>query len=381
MILLAGAALFLASFSRLNAPDPGFDPHDVLSFHVDFSSPKYSPPEAADAFRRLQTQLEAIPGVRVASAGLQLPDRGLPVLDEALPLVEVEGRPIAATERKRTSLLRTQPGYFEALGIEIAAGRDFRDTDHPESPRVTIVNESLARAYFPDEDPIGKRLVLDSWAFLGRRTLEIVGVVGNVKHQGLSTPPALMAYLPLAQFPNNGSGVVVRTAGNPLSYVNAVRDAVRRVDPDQPIFDIQTIEQRISHAIAQDRFGAVLMSAFSFLAVMLAVGGLYSVLSYSMAQRTREIGVRIAMGATSGDVVMLVLAQGMVLVLAGVALGLAGALALGRIIENLLFGIVPTDAATLFGVTVLLTLVALLASWIPAWKATRVDPLVALRYE
>ena len=381
MILLAGAALFLNSFTRLSEPDPGFDPRNVLSFHVDWSSPKYSPTQAAVTFRELQARLHAIPGVRAASVGLQLPDRGAPVVDEALPLVEVEGRPIAVSQRQRTALLRTQPGYFQAMGIPLVGGRDFRDSDRPQTPPVTIINESLARAYFPNEDPVGKRLVLESWTFFGRRSHEIVGVAGDVKHRGLTTPPALLAYLPMAQFPSTGSDVVVRTANDPLTYVTAVRAAVRSIDPDQPIYDIQTVEQRVARTLAQDRFGTLLLSVFSFLAVMLAVGGLYGVLSYATAQRTREVGVRIAMGAASGDIVRLMLFQGMTLALTGVALGLAGALALGRIIGNFLFGVVPTDPLTLAVVATILTSIALLACWLPAWKATRVDPIVALRYQ
>jgi putative ABC transport system permease protein len=324
MVLLTGAALFVNSLARLSEPDPGFDPDNVLSFRVEWPSPKYDAYDAVQQFRNLQTRLQAIPGVRAASVGLQLPDRGSPLLDEALPLVEVEGRPLAVTGRKRTGLLRTQPGYFLTMGIPIVVGRDFRDSDRAQAPLVTVINESLARAYFPNENPVGKRLVLESWTFFGRRAHEIVGVVGDVKQRGLTTPPALLAYLPIAQFPSNGSDVVVKTTSDPRAYVDAVREAVRGLDPDQPIYDIQTVEQRLADTLARDRFSALLLGAFSILAVLLALGGLYGILSYSLAQRTSELALRIAMGAATRDIMMMMLSQGLIMAVAGVGLGWRG---------------------------------------------------------
>jgi putative ABC transport system permease protein len=379
MMLLTGAALVMNSFARLNQTDPGFNPQDVLSFHLEWPTPAYPPARAAQAFDELKSRLEAVPGVRAASIGLQLPDRGLPLLDEALPLVEVTERPAAAATRQRTSLLRIQPGYFRAMGIPLVMGRDFDANDAGGTALVIIVNESLARAHFPGENPIGKHLTLESWSFFGRLTLEIVGVARDVAHRGLTTPPVLLTYLPLGQHPYNAADVVVRTEGNPLDFVSAVRATLRSLDPNIPISDIQILEGRIARSLAQDRFTALLLGVFSGLALLLAAGGLYGVLSYAVARRTHELGIRLVMGASVGDMLRLVLGHGMAVALAGIAIGMAGALALTRVVASLLFGVTPTDPPTFAAVTLLLVLVALVACWLPARRATRCDPIAALR--
>jgi putative ABC transport system permease protein len=380
LVLLAGAALFMNSFWRLNSTDPGFDPKNVLTFEVNWPSPKYSVPRGGQAFRELQTRLQAIPGVRAASVGMQLPERGAPILDRVLPSFEVEGRPVVPDERPRTSVVITQPGYFLATGIPLIRGRDFRDDDKPGAANVTIINESLARVYFSNEDPIGKRLTLDSWTFFGQRTQEIIAVAGDVKHQGLGDIQPLV-YLPLSQAPRSVSHMVVKTDGDPLNVISAVRAAVRSMDTDQPIYDIQTLEARIGQSVARDRFSALLLGIFSSLALILAAVGLYGIVSYVIAQRTREMAIRMALGADRRDVLKLVIGQGMKPTITGIVIGIPAALALTRVIENQLFGVTPSDPASYIVVTVLLVVVALLACWIPARRATKVDTMTALRYQ
>jgi len=381
MILLTGSALFTTSFFRLNQPPTGFDPHNVLTFEVTWPWERYSFAQAGEAFRQLQAKLLAVPGVRGAAVGVQLPDRGSAASDALFPYLEIEGRTVEA-QRPRTASVLTQPGYFRTLGIPLLEGRDFDERDTSDAPRVVVVNESLARRFFPGEDPIGKRLKLDLWLVFGRETplREIVGVVGDVKHRGLETALPLV-YVPLAQQPFNLSLMVVKTEGDPAALVGAIRGAVRSVDNDQPIYDVQTLEQRMGVSLAQERFSALLLSTFSAAALALAAIGLYGVLSYNVSRRTHELGVRVALGAETGNLLGLVIGHGMKLILIGLIIGLIGALATMRLVEGLLFGVEPTDPLTLGLATVVLAIVAVLACWIPARRAASVNPIIALRYE
>jgi putative ABC transport system permease protein len=296
-----------------------------------------------------------------------------------LPFVEVDGRGIAPSERLRTSILTIQPGYFRAMGIRLLRGRDFRDADQTNTPFATIINESLARRYFPNEDPVGNRLRVESWTFFGPRTLEIVGIAADVKHRGL-TEVQPMVYVPLAQYPRSDSPVVVRTIGEPMAFVDRVRTAVASLDRDQPVYNIQTLEQRIGQSLGKDRFSALLLGIFSIVAVMLAAFGLYGVVSYAVSCRTQEIGIRVALGADTRDL-RLIVGQGMGTAVAGIALGITGTLALTRFVEALLFGVSATDPWTLGSAIVLLMLVTFVACWIPARAVVNVDPVVALRYQ
>jgi putative ABC transport system permease protein len=279
-------------------------------------------------------------------------------------------------------VVQSQPGYFRTLGIPLIAGRDFDDHDTVEAKPVIVVNESLARTFFGDQNPIGKRLTLDMWLLFGdqKPMRKIVGVVADVKHAGLAAARPLV-YMPLAQRPFNMSRLVVKTEGNPTRYFGAIREAVHSVDKDQPIYDVRTLEERIGMSVGQERFNAWLLALFSGLALLLAAIGLYGVLSYTVAQRTHEMGVRLALGAAAGDVLRLVMRHGATLIAAGLAIGIAGSLALTGLVESLLFGVSPSDPFTQLAVIVVLALVAVAACWLPARRAAKVDPIVALRYE
>jgi predicted permease len=311
---------------------------------------------------------------------MQLPDRGGPVLEDIAPRFAVEGRPAAPDERPRAAILIVQPDYFRAMGISLVRGRGFRGTDRGGEPRVIVVNESLARTVFGGGDPLGARLEMESWVLPDQTAPEIVGVASDVTHAGLATAKPLI-YVAMAQFPRWSSAIVVKTDGDPLERATAVRDAIHAFDPDLPIDDVRTLQDRIGASVARERFHATLLGALSMLAVALAALGLYGVLSFATARRTREIGLRMAMGAAVPAVLRLVLTRGLRLTLAGIAIGLAGALALGRVVESLLFGVSPGDPLALAAVAAALLAVATLAAWIPARRATRVDPVVALRHE
>jgi putative ABC transport system permease protein len=273
-----------------------------------------------------------------------------------------------------------QPNYFQTMGVQLLKGRTFNAQDTRENPRVTIVNETFAKRYFPNEDPIGKRFTFGSPG-PNTRWITIVGVVRDAKRQGIEQPIRIESWMPLTQRPSGSMEVVLRTTGDPLSLSNAVRKAVWEIDRDLPIPAIQTMVQVMSERVAQRRLNMMLLGLFALVALILAAVGIYGVMSYTVTQRTNEIGIRMALGAKAGDVLLLVVRQGMSLVLLGVVIGLAATFALTRLMANLLFGVRATDPITFAAIAALLTGVALLACWIPARRAANVDPMDALRYE
>lgn len=378
MVLLIGAALLVNSFARLTRDDPGYDPRHVLTFRLDWPSATYRPNAAAQAFAQVQERLAALPGVQAASVGLQLPDRGAPLLDQDLPLVDIEGRPRPPNQRRRVSTLTIQPDYFRVLGIPLVRGRDLNAADRFGGQPVVVINQSLAAEYFGERDPVGQRLLVEGWT-TGERAAEVVGVAGDVTHRFLDRKAAPIVYLPLAQAPTGAAHVVVKTTGDPLALVGAVREAIRSVDSDQPIYDVQTLEQRIDASLTFDRFATMVMGVFAALALLLSAGGLYAMLAYSVARRGHELGIRAALGAAAGDVLALVLRDGVRIVAGGLALGTLAGLFAARALEGLLFGVATTDPFTLLLAALILSVVGLVACWVPARSAARIDPLAALR--
>jgi putative ABC transport system permease protein len=386
LVLLVGAALLINSFWRLRQVDPGFDPQNVLSLRLSLPYEKYSTAQADDFFRKLQPRVQAIPGVRAASAVFPLPLYGDPVFDSMLDSfdmrLDIEGRPLPRRERPRTDGRTVQPNYFRAMGIRLLRGRDFSERDDANALPVAIINEAVARRHFPSEDPIGKRLRLDSIFDKDAPPMrQIIGVVADVKHRGLTMEAWPEVYTPLAQTPFQEMFVVVKTDGDPNRVVGAVRGAVWEIDKDQPIYDVRTLGERLDLTVAQPRFNTLLLTVFSALALVLAAVGLYGVMAYSVAERTRELGIRMALGAEPRDILKLVVKQSLILTVVGVGLGVAAALSLTRVMSSLLYDVSATDPVIFVGVSLLLALVALAACLVPARRATKVDPMAALRYE
>jgi putative ABC transport system permease protein len=290
-----------------------------------------------------------------------------------------EGRPREKdNDLPQTNYSAVSPGYFKAMGIPLIAGRVFTESDTLNVPRVAVVSQTLAQRFFPTESAIGKRINVNTGPESYR---EIVGIVGDVKQNGLTKETRPHTYEPFAQAPDRFMTLIVRSTSDPLPLVPAIRSKVLELDNELPLQRVTALDRMISDSIRQQRFTSVVLSVFAGVALLLAAAGLYGVISYSVAQRTHELGIRVALGAQVKDVLGLVLRQGMTFVLVGEVLGIIGAFALTRLLSGLLFGVTPTDAPTFLAVTVGLTLVALLACYIPARRATKVDPLVALRYE
>ena len=378
LLLLVGAGLMTKSFVRLQQVDPGFEATNVVSMNIALPTSKYRGPQINNFYDQLIERIKNLPGVKSVAGINPLPLSNSNVsyrfVVEGAPFVPLADRPYAGVRV-------VTPDYFQTMSIPNLKGRSFTEQDRENSPSVIIINEALASRYWPNQDPIGKRLGFleeDSGKQVWR---EIVGVVGNVRHKALEIEVMPEAYFPYKQSPANFMSLVVRTASDPVSMVPAIRRQVLSVDKDQPVSDVMTMEQRVAKSVASRRFVMLLLGSFSVLALGLAAVGIYGVMAYLVTQRTQEIGVRMALGAQKRDVLRLVVGKGMALAVTGAAIGLVASLVLTRLMRSLLFQVTPTDWFTFVIVSVVLLTVALLACYIPARRATRVDPLVALRYE
>jgi len=378
VVLLIGASLLLESMVHLVRQSPGFDPSGILSCNINLPDVRYAKPEQSILFyQQLLERLRAIPGVKHASAVLPLPLAN----DSIRTTFEIAGQPVAESDKPRTYFRSVDPDYFETMRIPLIAGREFSARDTRDGAQVVIINETLAKKFFPNEDPIGKHIkpgVSDNGP---EKMREIVGVVGDVKHRTLWQESDPESYVSYDQAAIGGLYVVVRTAGNPLSVLPEIRAQVRALDPELPIYAAQTMDDYVSASVAGRKFVSILCGVFAATGLLLAIVGLFGVMSYTVAQRTHELGVRVAVGAEKLDILRLILRQGMSMTFAGIVVGLIGTLAISRVLTSELFGIAPTDPLTFIGVAILLAGVALAACYLPARRATRVDPMVALRYE
>jgi len=377
-VLLIGAALLIQSLSRLQHINPGFNSHNVLTLNLGLPEVKYSTEKQIVFYRDLLERVRALPGVTSASGVLPLPLSG----DRIRVTFETEGRPLPKGDLPASEYRGIGLDYFRTMSIPFLRGRDFNERDTKSSPAVIIINQSFADQFFPGEDPIGKRIKPGiSFDDAEPAMREIVGIVGNVKHQELAAIADPEYYVPFAQLPFEFLTLVVKSDSDPRPLATAIRQQVQAIDKDLPVYAVKLLDDYLAASVAQPRFNTLLLSIFAGLALLLTVVGLYGVMSYSVVQRTHEIGIRMALGAQGNDVLQMVVGQGMKLTLAGVGIGLTAAFALTRLLSSLLYGVSATDPLTFGVVAVLLTVVALAACFIPARRATKVDPMVALRYE
>ncbi|MGA2271279.1 MAG: ABC transporter permease [Bryobacteraceae bacterium] len=375
LLLMIGASLMVRSLLNLQDVNPGFNPAGVLTASVNLPASKYSKPDQQTAFyRRLQERLEAMPGVAAAGMTSVLPLIGS---NQGTALF-IQGRPVSSPSDLPILWFRiVNTKYFQAMQIPLRKGRLFTEQDAPGAPRALIVNETMARRYWPNEDPIGKQVGNgrpDGW-------VPVVGVVGDVRHMSLAQEPDAEIYYPFAQSPQPAMSLALRTSSDPLRFAPALRQAVLEIDREQPVSRVASMEQTLAGSLAAKRFSTVLLGIFAVVALVLATIGIYGVISFSVTRRTHEIGIRMALGARGADVLRMVVLRGTLLALLGVFVGLAAAFALTRVIGSLLYGVRATDTLIFSAVSLLLIAVAALASYLPARRAARVDPMVALRYE
>ncbi|HTR77153.1 MAG TPA: ABC transporter permease [Gemmatimonadaceae bacterium] len=383
VVLLVGAGLLIRSFSRLLGVDLGFRPDHLVAADVDLPGAKYKTDHADGTFgMQLVERVKAIPGVRDAAITLERPLEA----NHMRITFEVGGWPESQPGARRVAEVRpVSASYFQTLGIPIQRGRSFTDEDRADAPQVVIVSAELARRYFKDQDPMGKRIVLGwgrdpkEWGADSTVGGTVVGVAGDVKQFGPDEETADLIYLPFAQAPVDQISVVAQTSADPSQLFAALRTTVRELDPDLPMYNLETMNQAASDSVAQPRFYALLLVAFSGVALFLAALGIYGVISYGVSQRTRELGIRIALGATHDRVVRLIITQGLTLAIGGIAAGLVAAMGLTRLMTSLLFGVEPGDPVTFAIASITLLGVAVVASAIPAARASRLDPVVAMR--
>jgi putative ABC transport system permease protein len=378
LTLLISAGLMVRSLWRLRNVDPGFDPHNLLSLTLDLPQAKYAKLTQQLGFvNEVLRRVQVLPGVDSAGAIDALPLSG----NGSTQPIAIEGRPsVQMSEQPEVAVRTITPGYIHATRVALRKGRDFTEADAADRPAAILVSQSLAERFWPDENPIGKHLTL---TFLPGSSREVVGVVGDVKQDGLNVAERIATlYVPFAQTGKIRSlSLVVRAGSNRVNLVSAVTDAVHHIDGEEPVADVMTMDEVLSGSVAQQRFNMLLLAAFAGLALFLAAVGIYGVLSYAVKRRLQEIGIRMALGAARGDVLRMILGQGLRLAFMGVGIGLVASLGLTRFITSQLFEVKASDPLTLTGVSLLLVAVALAACYLPARRATKVEPTVALRYE
>ncbi len=378
VMLLIGAGLLIRSFERLQSVSPGFNARKVLTLELTLSGPKYKDPQVVLAtYRDLWNRLERLPGVTASGAVTALP---LSQMFEWGPIT-VEGRVLPPGEKFINADQHIVSGhYFPAMEIPLRSGRLFNEQDSTTSPKVVIIDEYMAQQLWPDQDPLGKRIhyggVTDNepWE-------TVVGVVGRVKQYTLDADSRIVLYRPQTQYPARAMNVVLRSGADPAALTSAVKQQIRELDGDLPLYNVRTMEQRLAESLARRRFSMLLLALFAGVALVMATIGTYGVMAYLVNQGTREIGIRIALGATQMGIVRLVVWKGMALALSGVAIGLAGAFAFSRLMRTLLYEVSPADPFTFVVISLVLALITLLASYVQARRAARIDPIVSLRYE
>lgn len=377
LVLLVGAGLLIRSLNRLNSVDPGFDPHQLMTMRVNLPERKYdSEIKIISFFQRAVERLRTIPGVETVGAINYVPFGG----PYSGTVIQIEGQPkLPPGQELTTGIVVTDANYFSTMHIPLKRGRLFSAQEATEMRHVVIINEAFARENFPGQDPIGKRVTINMKD--QNVPTEIIGIVGDNKHKGLDTETEPMAFWPHPELVDSSMTLLVRTQGDPRNLAAAARNVIHELDPDQPIGEVNTMQGLMAKSVARSRFNTVLLTVFSALALVMAAVGIYGVMSYSVQQRTHELGIRMALGAQHRDVLQLIVKQGIALGVIGVAAGLLASFGLTRLMTSLLFEVTATDTRTFAGVAAGLFAIVLIACYIPARKATKVNPLVALRYE
>jgi len=378
VLLSVSAGLLLRSFERVMAVNPGVRVSHILTMALSLSDAKYdSPVKRANFYKDLTERLEALPGVRSAGAVLFLPLRvSLLSFRIGVNSFRIEGRPpVAQGQEPMADYRMATPGYFDTMGIALRQGRLFDQHDHLDAKFVALVNEAMVRRHFPQENPLGRHIVT------GGRPMEIVGVVADAKLYGLDAPIEPAIYVPHMQHPGQSMGLAIRTDGDPAAMASAVRREILKLDPEQPISSVRTMDKVLADSLMLRRISMLMLTIFASLALTLATVGIYGLTAYSVSRRTHEIGLRVALGASQAQILRLVVVRGLVISLIGAAIGLAAAFQLTRALSSLLYGVTATDPLVFAGVPLLLIAVSVLASYVPARKAMHIDPLLALRYE
>jgi predicted permease len=376
VVLLIGAGLMIRTLSNLRRVDPGFDPHNLLTATLVIPRAKYeNGQQQSNFFEQVLRRVRALPGVESAAVADQLPIAGY---DSTQPFT-IEGHPMAQAEQPTVVVRTVSTDFFRSLRIPLLRGRTFNDGDTANNPAVVLISQALAERFWPNQDPIGRRLTL---TFSPESQRQVIGIVGDVKQEGLdAAQPAPMIYGPATQLPNYWMSLVLRTKSRPQDLSGAMVKSVHEVDAEQPVVEVMTMNDILSLSLLQRRFNMLLLAAFAGLALFLAAVGIYSVLSYAVKRRTREIGIRMALGAQIGDILRLIVIEGMKPALTGLAVGLIAAFALGRVLAGLISGVRATDMMTFVSAAALLLGVGLIASLVPAYRATRAEPMRRLREE